>query len=55
MLLKDLYDGYSETLCFLAKYHNISISLRQLHRMLRKCGSFGKKKYSSMNEIILVL
>ena len=45
-----LYDGYSycEILCFLAKYHNISISLRQLHRILRK-------SYSGLNEIILAL
>ena len=45
-----LYDGYSycEILCFLAKYHNISISLRQLHRILRK-------NYSGLNEIILAL
>ena len=52
-----LYDGYSycEILCFLAKYHNISISLRQLHRILRKYGLCRRKNYSSLNEIILAL
>ena len=52
-----LYDGYSycEILCFLEKYHNISISLRQLHRILRKYGLFRRKNYSSMNEKILAL
>ena len=52
-----LYDGYSycEILCFLAKYHNISISLRQLHRILRKYGLFRRKNYSSLNQIILAL
>ena len=52
-----LCDGYSysEILFFLAKYHNISISLRQLHRILRKYSLFGRKSYSSLNEIILAL
>ena len=52
-----LYDGYSycEILCFLDKYHNISISLRQSYRILRKCGLYRRKNYSSMNEIILAL
>ena len=52
-----LYDGYSycEILCFLAKYHNISVSLRQLHRILRKYDLFRRKNYSSLNEIILAL
>ena len=52
-----LYDGYScyEIFCFPEKYHNISISLRQLHRILRKYGLFRRKNYSSMNEIILAL
>ena len=51
-----LYDGYSycEILCFLEKYHIISILLRQLHRIFKKYG-FTRKNYSSMNEIILAL
>ena len=49
-----LYDGcsYCEILCFLAKYHNISISLRHLLRILRKYGLFRSKNYSSLNEIL---
>ena len=52
-----LYDGYSyrEILCFLAKYHIISISLRQLNRIWRKYGLFRRKNYSSLNGIILAL
>ena len=52
-----LYDGYShcEILCFLAKYHNISISLRQLHKILRKYGLFKRKNYSSLNKAVLAL
>ena len=52
-----LYDGYSycEILYFLAQCHNISISLRQLRRILRKYGLFRSKNYSSFNEMILAL
>ena len=42
---KCLCDGYSycEILCFFAKYHNISISLRQLHRILKNMAYLAEK------------
>ena len=57
LIKRSLYDDYSycEILCFLENYHNISISLWQLHRILRKYGLFRRKNYSNMNKIILAL
>ena len=54
---KYFYDGYSylEITKFLSKYHVISISLRQLHRILRNLGLFRRKQHSNVNEILLVL
>ena len=54
---KYFYDVYSylEIIRFLSKYHDISISLRQLHRILRKLGWFRRKQHSKVNEILLVL
>ena len=50
-------DGYSylEIIKFLLKYHDISISLRQLHIILRNLGLFRRKQHSNVNEILLVL
>ena len=54
---KYFYDGYSylEIIKFLSKYHDISISLRQLHRILRNMGLFRRKKHSNVNEIMFGL
>ena len=54
---KYFYDGYSylEIMKFLSKYHGISISLRQLHRLLGNLGLFRRKQYSNVNEVLLVL
>ena len=54
---KYFYDGYSylEIIKFLSKYNDISISLRQLHRILRNLGLFRRKKHSKVDEILLVL
>ena len=51
------YDGYSylEIIKFVSKYHDISISLRRLHRILRNLGLFRRKQHSNVNEILLVL
>ena len=50
-------DGYSylKIIKFLSKYHDISISLRQLHRILRNLALFRRKQHSNVNEILLVL
>ena len=57
VIKKYLCEGYSycEILCFLAKYHNILISLRQLHKILKKFRLLKRKNYSSLNETILAL
>ena len=54
---KYFYDGYSylEIIKSLSKYHDISISLRQLYRILRNMGLFRRKQHPNMNEILLVL
>ena len=54
---KYFYDGYSylEIIKSLSKYHDISISLRQLYRILRNLGLFRRKQHPNMNEILLVL
>ena len=54
---KYFYDGYSylEIIKILSKYHDISISLRQLHRILRNLGLFRRKQHSNVNGILLVL
>ena len=51
------YDGYSylEIIKFLSKYHDISISLKELYRILRNLGLFRRKQHSNMNGILLVL
>ena len=53
---KYFYDGYSylEIIKFLSKYHDISISLGQLHRILSNLDLFRRKQHSNVNEILLV-
>ena len=57
MLLKSisLIVSYLEIIKFLSKYHDISISLRQLHRILRNLGLFRRKQHPNVIEILLVL
>ena len=54
---KYFFDSYSylEIIKFLSKYHDISISLRQLHRILRNLGLFRRKQHSNVNGMLLVL
>ena len=54
---KYFYDSYNylEIIKFLSKYHDISFSLRQLHRILRNLGLFRRKQHPNVNEILLVL
>ena len=44
--------SYNEILEFLRSYHNINITVRQLHRILRKEALFRRKHKSSINDVI---
>ena len=43
---------YNEVLHMLSTYHDVNISIRQLHRILRKQGLYRKGKLSDLNQII---
>ena len=44
--------SYEEILYFLSKYRNKSISMRQLHRILRKEGLYRRQKKTKLNSVI---
>ena len=44
--------SYNEILLFLFVYHGIEITLRQLHRILRKLGLFRRKHKANINDIV---
>ena len=44
--------SYNEILLFLLVYHGIEITLRQLHRILRKLGLFRRKHKANINDIV---
>ena len=57
VIQKYFYDGYIylEIIKFLSKYRDMSISLRQLHWILRNLDLFRRKQYSNVDDILLVL
>ena len=44
--------SYKEILLFLLVYHSIEITLRQLHRILRKLGLLRRKHKTNINDIV---
>lgn len=57
LIAKYFSDGYAyvEILQFLVSYHQISMSLRHLNRILRSLGLFRRHNKSSLNEVILTI
>ena len=47
--------SYTELLAFLSMYHGIELSLRQLHRNLRRLGMFRRKSSDDINTIIIAI
>ena len=43
---------YTGMLYFLATFHNFDISLRHLHRLLKKLGLYRRKQKTPLNELI---
>ena len=45
--------SYQEILAFLSSHHGLEISLRQLHRYLRRLGLFRRRNKDDLNNVIL--
>ena len=45
--------SYQEILAFLSSHHGLEISLRQLHRYLRRLGLFRRRNNDDLNNVIL--
>ena len=47
--------SYTEILAFLSMYYGTELSLRQLHRNLRRLGMFRRKNRDDINTIIIII
>ena len=47
--------SYAEILGFLSMYHGTELSLRQLHRTIRRLGVFRRKNSDDINTIFIAI